>query len=249
MIKDRSLFLPGLHQCHALTNEYWTEDTTAQIHPTGEKIIVLLHGYSESAAKIYKRIGRSLNVTLQNEKTNYSIIALNGLYPLPKHFPLNDQIDRDQEAELLAGFAWYFYDQRKDEFLIDYKVPTETLTQFLHMINPKKLPTIFIGYSQGGYLAPFVGLNYPPTEQVLGINCSFRSDIIERDYKDIPFTLNQVQGAKDSIIDTDLSFSRYEYLKDKFKMKGSFEWIAEGDHWLDAQTREKAIHLLKKSNL
>ena len=32
-------------------------------------------------------------------------------------------------------------------------------------------------------------------------------------------------------------------------MKGSFEWIAEGDHWLDAQTREKAIHLLKKSNL
>ncbi len=234
-VNELKIDLPGLHQCHVLTNENW-EINEGNLVPTGKSIIVLLHGYSESAVKIYKRIGRGLSEKIPEA----SIIALNGLYPLPKHFPL-DSTPKDDE-ELISGFAWYFFDQRKNEFLIDYHIPVQTICSYLNQINSKKLPTSFIGYSQGGYLAPFVGLSYPFTSQVLGINCSFRFDIIKEKFQEIPFALNEIQGSEDQVIDTQLCSERFKALKEHFQSRGEFQWV-EGNHWLDPRTRDAAIEL------
>jgi len=243
---EKKVILPGIHQCVTLTNEHWQEDENGGLHPTGSALIILLHGYSESAAKIYKRLGSHLNEQLDNT----SIMAINGLYPLPRHFPLSSQRQSKEEGEkdLLAGFAWYFYDQRSDQFLIDYAVPVTTLCQYLKEINPKGLKTSFIGYSQGGYLAPFLGLSYPPTKQVLGINCSFRYDLIKSQYPHVPFVLNQVQGNEDTIIDIDLSAKRFQSLKRNYNMQGEFQWVEEANHRLDSTTRQQAIELFKKYN-
>ncbi len=243
-IREAKVILPGIHQCISLTNDNWELSKEGQLTPTGDEIILLLHGYSESAHKIYKRIGRSLDQAINKSDKRYSIIALNGLYPLPKHFPLDGK--RDPHEDLLAGFAWYFYDQREDKFLIDYSVPVATLTSFLKEINSHDLPTSIMGYSQGGYLAPFVGLAYGPTKQVMGINCSFRFDLIKDQYESIPFALNQVQGSEDEVIDRELSHKRYEQLNQFYKIKGSFQWVEEANHWLTPHTRDAAIALFKE---
>lgn len=245
-VGTQKVILPGVHQCVSLTNEHWSTNAKGELVPTGDELIVLFHGHSESAQKIYKRFGQYLDKQLSERKSakKYSIIALNGLYPLPKHFPLDKE---KKDEDLLAGYTWYFYDQRNDEFIIDYIVPVLTLTSFLKQINTQKLPTSFIGYSQGGYLAPFVGLAYELTKQVMGINCSFRFDLIRDQYQKVPFFLNQVQGRKDEIIDQALSHQRFNEMKKHYGFKGKYLWVDESNHWLISPLREKAIDLFIQS--
>jgi len=259
-MQSHKIILPGIHQSNSLTNEHWKidRDKNAQdvLSPTGDEIIMLLHGYSESAQKIYKRLGRPLDEELhQQVKKKFSIIALNGLYPLPKHFPLEVAKDKQSDnkrqtqqvhEDLLAGFAWYFYDQRTDQFLIDYKVPVNTLVRLLKQINPTALPTSFIGYSQEGYLTPFIALAYPHTKQAMGINCSFRFELIKKIYTEVPFILNQIQGGKDEIIDRDLSNHRFNEMKSFYKMQGEYHWIDQANHWLGPSVRDSAIKIFTK---
>lgn len=194
-----------------------------------EEIILLLHGYSEDGTKIFRRLGRHLEEKYKNEKKKVAIIAPNGLYPMPKAFPLSGEVRTAEE--LLQGFAWYFYHASTNTFLIDYKVPAQTLGSWLKDINPTQLPTTIIGYSQGGYLAPFVGLEYAKhhqLKQVVGINCSFREDLMT-EVPSFPMTL--IQGAEDTIIETSLAKERFEKLI-KRGLRGDYVSVPEVDHKL-----------------
>jgi predicted esterase len=203
-----------------------------------DRVFLLLHGYSEKGEKMMKRIGKRIQKWAETKSLSVLILAPNGLYPMPKSFPLGS---RPTSEDLLMGFAWYFYDQTKDEFLIDYKVPASTLKSLLEELNPQKKPTTIIGYSQGGYLAPFVGLEYEATHQVIGLNCSFRDEL----FSETPnFQLDQIQGKKDTIIDTTLCHSRFMRLKQR-NTQGDFYWIADDDHRLSPEISDKTISILK----
>lgn len=233
--QQRKLTFQGLHQSRAIFSGPWNDDQTM----AGERLYILLHGYCESAEVIFRRLGRHLNST-------DSIVAFDGLYPLPKTLPLESFVkEGDSPEKFLQGFAWYFYDQRADQFLIDYQVPVNSLCHALESLNPENKPVSIVGYSQGGYLAPFLALEYRPTTHVLGINCSFRFDLLKENYSEIPFRIDQIQGREDQIIDTKLCHRRFYELKDHYECDGEFEWIDEGTHWLDATTRKKAISIIQ----
>ncbi len=206
------------------------------------QIFLLLHGYSESGDKMMKRVGRRLEKWAQSLDKKILILAPNGLYPMPKSFPLGS---RETGEDLLQGFAWYFYDQTKDEFLIDYKVPAQSLSNLLIDFNPGHKPVTIIGYSQGGDLAPFIGLEHTDTERVIGLNCSYRVELFES----MPdFQLDQIQAQDDTIIDTKLCHARYLKLKEK-GISGEFYWIPDNDHRLSHELCNKVIEILDKGPL
>jgi len=202
-----------------------------------DHLFLLLHGYSERGEKMMKRLGKRLENVSAQKKKRFLILAPNGLYPMPKSFPITG---RPTSEDLLQGFAWYFYDQTKDEFLIDYEVLALTLANLLKQQNPDKVPTTIIGYSQGGYLAPFVALAYEQTTHVIGINCSFRTEL----FSELPrFKLDQIQGQKDTIIDTNRCSKRFEKLKEQ-GIDGDFYWLPDDDHRLSPEISEKTMALL-----
>ncbi len=241
--------LQGLHQFLIQTNSKSAKEATSP-HELSEalindgldqEIVLLLHGYSEDGTKIFRRLGRHLEEKFASENKKVAILAPNGLYPMPKAFPLAKEIKTAED--LLQGFAWYFYHAATNTFLIDYKVPSQTLGGWLHEINPKKVPVTIIGYSQGGYLAPFVALNYhqyAPVKRVVGINCAFREDLM----KEVPhFPMHLVQGDQDTIIETALAKERFEKLIER-GMTGSYHSVEGADHKLTPDIAQTVSSLI-----
>jgi len=196
------------------------------------RIVLLLHGYSESGAKIYKRLSPYLNLDQD------LILAPNAIFPLVDRFPLETQKGSD---ELLRGYAWYFYDQKKDEYLVNYSTPVSFLKSYLNSINTLSKPVTVIGYSQGGYLAPFLASEHNLIEDVIGINCSYRNDLFPSHMDKV---IDAFQGSDDPIIDIELAKARHLNYG-----HGDYQLIKDENHRLSPRLAEiVASHYLRKHN-
>lgn len=200
-----------------------------------QEIILLLHGYSEDAQKIYDKVAPKL------DHKKYLIIAANGIYPLVDRFPLDTL---NNKKKLLRGYAWYFYDQANDVYLVDYNVPAMAIADLIDQINNKNTPVNIIGYSQGGYLAPFLPKYCEQIQYILGINCSFRTDMLP---KNNSFKLDGLQGKDDLIIDVALSKSRHsEFIRNG--NKGAYKIIDEENHRLTPKLVNEAINIFNDNH-
>lgn len=127
-----------------------------------KQIILLLHGFNERGRRIYRKLIGAL-------PADATVIAPNGPFPIP----------RMKENEIQYGFTWYFYDRFKKDYFITMEFPISWLQELLKLENPKNLPVTIIGFSQGGYLAPSLGLSLKETKMVIGIGCEFRSVLLK----------------------------------------------------------------------
>ena len=195
-----------------------------------EHLYLLLHGYSESADTIRKRL-----LPLLEKKGK--VIIPNAPFPLPKSFPLSE---RPSGKDLLSGYAWYFYDAQTDKFLIPYEGPAQYLGDFINRYNKNDLPLTIIGYSQGGYLTPFLAQYAKNVRQVIGINCSFRDSLLT----DIPnYEVHGINGDCDIIVDPLLAKERFQRLKER-GLKGEFHLVKDATHRLGEEIKEKIKEIL-----
>jgi predicted esterase len=223
----------GLHQSIIQSNNTFGEESLSEF----EEVYLLLHGYSEEGKKIYKRLGRKIAEKYEQEDKKVLILAPNGLYPMPKAFPLEKDVGAE---DLLQGFAWYFYHPGSNTFLIDYKVPAISLAGWLNKLNSSNIPVTIIGYSQGGYLSPFLGLETNSVKRVIGINCAFREDLMTETPK---FRMDLVQGREDTIIETGLASKRFEKLKGR-GIEGEYHWVENADHKLCPKVADAVLKIL-----
>lgn len=194
-----------------------------------DHVYLLLHGYSESADLIYKRLG----IHLEDKGL---VVAVNGLFPLVDRFPL----ERKPNEKLLRGYAWYFYDPAHDHYLIDYDVPASALGSLLQQLNPDHKPVTLLGYSQGGYLAPFVAAKHDLVERVIGINCSYRHDLFP---EGMNLPIDAIQGMDDPIIDIALAQSRHEHYV-THQGSGTYQLVENENHRLSPGLVEKVLTML-----
>ncbi|MGE3608736.1 MAG: alpha/beta hydrolase [Bacteriovoracaceae bacterium] len=210
--------------------ERWTFNSFAQmdgvikVPENPSQIILLLHGYDERGKRIFRKLIPYL-------PENALVIAPNGPFPLPR--PKEDRLD--------FGFAWYFYDRFKKDYYINHDLPKNWLTQILKQKNPHHLPVTIIGFSQGGYLAPLVGLEIPETRLVIGIGCEFRSSLIESKFT---FPLEGIHGKQDSII----QFEWAENEIKKLQQRGinSNLSLVDAGHEINKNAGEKVKEILEK---
>jgi predicted esterase len=171
-----------------------------------KRVFLLLHGFEQTAKKIFAKFDPVLSALGQG----YVVLAPNGPFPIPK------KVDDDH---FHLGCSWYFYDASRDEYYMDMEIGVRFLSGLVIHLGLERLPATLIGFSQGGYLAPFAAQAMPQVDHVIGIGCEFLIDELK---PSIGFKMDCIQGVP-----------------------GEFRLIENGGHRVDEAVLEQAADLIR----
>ena len=195
--------------------------------PKGDSpLILLLHGFAQDWSDIYQPLAKII-------PKNFGVLAVNGTYPLPKRNKETNEWD--------ISFAWYFFDREKRKYLIDQKFSRDILTSLIKEKLNISNKVIIIGYSQGGYLAPFVASKLSSTKSVFMINANLKVEMLPKKIHCPVYCLN---GIKDPIVcpkNARQSFNQFISNGNS----GEFFEIEKTHHNISPQILDKLIEFLK----
>jgi len=181
------------------------------------RLTILLHGYQQS--------GEILNAALGDcFAPDDIVLAPDGPFPSPA---------LSAQGRRFLGFAWYFFDPARNEYLVSMDQALDFLAALVESLGFANLPTRVVGFSQGGYLAPHLGLRLPATTQVIGVNCRFRDEALRAP---LPFRLDAVHGARDNMVDPERARGCHAAIL-AGGGAGEFVSLPETAHRIDAAVR------------
>jgi predicted esterase len=149
--------------------------------PLKDELVLLIHGYGQTAKGFADQVLGFLG--------DRSACAVQAPFPVPVRATSGTQV----------GYSWYAYDPATNTFHIPISTGVDFLCRTLEHFQVIEKVRRIIGFSQGGYVAPFVGLKLPYVEQVIGINCRFKDEELGR--SEISFRIDAVNSENDSIVD------------------------------------------------
>ena len=189
-----------------------------------QELVILLHGYQQRGETV-------LGFTEPCFGEHQVVVAPDAPFPIPY---------RARERFRL-GYAWYFFDVQLGEYRIDMSHAVDYLVAFVASLAWADLPKRIVGYSQGGYLAPFLGLKLEQVHQVVGVNSRFRSETLGL----LPFPVDGVHGQKDTLVDPENSQRCHRELTD-LGNDGIFHTVPESGHQIDRHLCDGLRHVLQR---
>lgn len=188
-----------------------------------KRVYLLLHGFGQKAQDIYDLIAPLL-------PQDSTIIAPNGNFP---------QAKKIQDSYKMT-FAWYFYDNSTKNYFIDYDLPATILQGLLKELRLDQLPLTIIGFSQGGYLAPFAAEKITTTDRVIGISCVFRYKFLKSNPS---WRMDALHGKEDDIVEINNAKEAMTELKN-LGVRGEFVEVEKASHSLDQNMLNELSKLL-----
>jgi phospholipase/carboxylesterase len=179
-----------------------TSDTSS------DEFILLIHGFGQTANSFSERIVEFLG--------DRPICAVQAPFPV---LTSGRQI----------GYSWYAFDRETNTFQIPITTGVDFLQQTLEHFRVADKIRKVIGYSQGGYMAPFIGLRLPHVKQVIGINSRFKDEDLSG--SKISFRIDAIHGANDAIVEPEKARASHQKLIESGCV-GTFTVLANSAHEL-----------------
>lgn len=189
----------------------FTRDVTYALRPASQPkgICLLLHGYLQTGHDILKLMAPYL-------PQDWTLLAPNGLFP----------VAQGQGQQIHLRYSWYFFNPNTNEYLISMEPACQYLKAFMSSHSSNGLPVKVIGYSQGGYLAPVAAQALPTVQQVIGINCRFRAEILR---EPLSFRLDGIHGLDDVLVDPNRARQCHQDVMNKGNA-GEFVGVEKAGH-------------------
>jgi len=186
--------------------------------PDPKGLVLLLHGWLQSGSYIFSKFEPLI-------PPEFTVLAMNALFPIPGR----------GEGHSRMGYSWYFYDSKKDEYSVGREPALTYLMGLIQQLGLEEVPKTLIGYSQGGYLAPFVAQRLPAVKQVIGVACEY---LVEELEGELPFRVDAIHGAEDDVVSPALAQASFEKLQSR-GVKGKFHLVEGVQHKITAPLQEK----------
>lgn len=207
---------------------YFREAEGAPPKPT--ILNILLHGHDQSAEFMVKHVAPL--IPLQQH-----LLIPTAPFPVPQTKPPGK-----------FGHTWYFYDFRDRSYYWNQTLAINLVNHWLNHFKNKYLennktgfgPFRIIGYSQGGYLAPFLALQLSQVQEVITLNAQYRIDLLP---PKLPFHCIAINGEKDEIVDAFGSQMTHQKLIEAGNT-GKFILVKNSGHLLDKNLQEELRRLL-----
>lgn len=187
-----------------------------------QPLLIFLHGFGETYGHMMRHFRSHL-------PDGIGVLAVNGVFPLPQK--------KFDSPEWKLRFCWYFYDSAKKEYFIDQRYPAEVLSGLISKLGFESNKKIIIGYSQGGYLAPFLGSVLDNVSTCIAINAEYKVQMLP---KKLPFHLINICGENDEVVDP-INCQRSHQQMIQQGNSGSFEHISGQGHSISPEVVEKTL--------
>lgn len=188
-----------------------------------KRLVILLHGYEQSGEKMMEKLQSVIS-------SDMVILAPNGPFPLP----------RRTESGYRLGFSWYFWNPITDEYYMDMEIAVGMISELTSRLGISNLPTTLIGFSQGGYLAPFVAQALPQVDQIISLGAEYLVDEITHPAQ---YRADAVHGALDEVVSAQNSQKSHEQLIHR-GAKGEFVLLDQTGHRIDSSMQAEVSKLL-----
>lgn len=191
-----------------------------------KELIILLHGFMQSCSKTYQKLEPIC-------PPDAAVLAVNGPFLVPVR----------NEDHYTAGYSWYFYNPLTDEYVIDMEIGVDYLAELVRQLGFDDLPTRIIGFSQGGYLAPFFAKTRAKPVQVIGIGCEFLAD--EIDFP-VHFRMDAIHGEKDDTVSAANAERSFRIMRER-GVQGEWTCLPGVGHRIDEKVLRVAAELIMKA--
>ncbi len=185
---------------------------------------LLLHGYGERASTMVRRFA-----PLFARLPHIQFIIPNGFFPIP----------RLTEDGIKEAYAWYFYDHSTRTTLIPPETGVVLIQELLKKIQAENQPLRIIGFSQGGFLAPFIARKITQVVHTIGMSCNHPKEFYP---EKVNWKVDAIHGEKDGIILHHEAKKAYQELRDR-GIKGSFHTLPDLGHDVDQEVLSVILKL------
>jgi predicted esterase len=142
---------------------------------------LVLHGYSDSSAAARKRLLGADPVA------GVTVLSPNGLFPAPAQ----------KDGRFKEAYAWYFYDVSSGRAMISPELAASALLGLIKQIGLDRLAWTVLGFSQGGFFAPFLARAGLRMEAIVGVGAAYRAEA----YQGLPpLAVYALHGELDAIV-------------------------------------------------
>lgn len=164
----------SLTTSYQIESEYWMQSV-----PNPKRVILLLHGFSQRGESLFNKLKKEM-------PEDAIVISPNAPFPSP--VKLGD--------EYKEAYAWYFYLSKEKRFVIHPTGAVNYLETLLKATGYLELPTTVIGFSQGGYMGPWLVKALHNVEHVISVAADYPSHYYEGLR---PYRFDIIHGSNDKI--------------------------------------------------
>ena len=188
-----------------------------------KKLLIFLHGYTDSAASFLKR-------AYDGSGLDYDCLAPNGPFPVPV----------STEKGYKEAYSWYFEDHSIGRTIIPKEVTIKILVSLIYKLGLEKHRKTIVGFSQGGFLAPKLAEQLLHVDKIIGIGSDYRKDLYEN-IKNIK--VFGIHGVLDSVVPYQKSFDHYH---ERAFQGGEFSSIPNMDHKINDSAKAELLRFILK---
>jgi predicted esterase len=183
--------------------------------PSGKGVVIALHGYQDHALSMMRRIG------WWEKELPFQVLAVNAPFPVPIW-----TAEGFKEA-----YSWYFRDTERGFTIVSPEEMALRVFQLVQDVGLDGTPVMLFGFSQGGYMAPFVGRHLANLRGLIVLGSGYPPE----PYKHLPRTrIFGLHGDKDERIPFDKSREAHAQLM-KSGFTGEFITLPGLTHKVDPQ--------------
>ncbi|MDZ4082092.1 MAG: hypothetical protein U1E10_04085 [Bdellovibrionales bacterium] len=181
-------------------------------------LTIFLHGYADHGGSFTRRL---FPEGLPKDFEEIAALIPNGPFPVPIKVE-----DGWREA-----YAWYFYDDARQKMVVSPDAAVVGIQTLINELGYGDIPKVLIGFSQGGYLAPYLAQHLSKVVSIIGIGTGFRADyfspLISRS-SNAP-SVHAVHGTKDEVFPIEQTADAHRKITE-LGFSGSIHPISGGTH-------------------
>lgn len=128
--------------------------------PKDRGTVICLHGYQDHALSMVRRLG------WWEKELPFQVLAVNAPFPVPIW-----TAEGFKEA-----YSWYFRDTERGFTIISPAETAERVYDLAHELGVTEGPLVIFGFSQGGYLAPFVAPHLKTLKSIISLGSGYPAE-------------------------------------------------------------------------